>query len=506
MRVSGWLLGLIGCGVWLAATGLCSMTAFVLAHQTVVDLQESGILLDDPLATLRCVNFGQCESDRPVVDDVPVVALRPLFTAIPTEISPVAATSTLDAPPALTDIPPAPTLDPRRVLPRIVDPRQIRILLLGIDQRSAAGESGPFRTDTMILLNIDPVRKTAGVLSLPRDLWVSIPDFEPGRINTANFIGDVNAYPGGGGPALAMETVRANFGIRVNNYLLINFEVFTGLIDALAPKGVPVDVTEFIDDPDYPDDRYGTVHVRFDPGEERMDAERLLQYARTRATEGGDFDRARRQQQVFDAVRAEILSAGGILNFIAQAPRLWEELSDNYRTNLSYSEIVAIASLLGELEEDDIHYEVIDNLYVSTGTNQQGEMLLYPDYASISDLIQRVFFPPAQLSPAEIEARAAAENAAVYVFNGTQQTGLANATRAWLIDRGVLITGIGNDTASDRPFTEVRDYGGGHFWSAYYIAQLMGLPSDRIRRSGDGLIAQGIMVALGEDALAIIGG
>lgn len=510
MRVSGWLRGFIGFGALFAAAGICSLTAFLLTRQTVVDLQRSGILLDDPLAMLRCVGAGQCEDDWPAVDDAPVLALTPLFTAVPVEVSPVAsatAAPTRAASTAAQAVPPlTPTLEPERGLPRITDPRQIRILLLGIDQRSAAGESGPFRTDTMILMNIDPVRKTVGVLSLPRDLWVSIPDFEPGRINTANFIGDANAYPGGGGPALAMETVSANFGIRVDKYLLVNFDVFTAIVDALAPNGVRVTVTEFIDDPHYPDDRYGTVHVRFQPGEQRMDAETLLRYARTRATEGGDFDRARRQQKALDAVRSEVLSAGGVLNFIAQAPRLWEELSNNYRTNLSYNEIIALGSLMSDIERENIHYEVVDHLYVSTGTNQQGEMLLYPDYAAISDLIQQVFFPQAQLSPTEIEARAKTENAPIYVFNGTNIIGLAGDTREWLIDRDVAVVDIGNDTTSSRQFTEIRDYGGGHTWTARYIAHLMGLPLDRIRRSGDGLIAQGVMVALGEDASTIIGG
>ena len=88
-----------------------------------------------------------------------------------------------EAVPATEDDTGAQAADPLQDLPRITDPRQIRILLLGIDQRSETGETGPFRTDTMILLNIDPVRKTVGVLSLPRDLWVNIPNFDPGRIN-----------------------------------------------------------------------------------------------------------------------------------------------------------------------------------------------------------------------------------------------------------------------------------------------------------------------------------
>jgi polyisoprenyl-teichoic acid--peptidoglycan teichoic acid transferase len=522
MRISGWLLGFIGFGVLLIVTAICSLVTFSFTRQTVIDFQQTGILLDDPIAMVRCITSGQCEGSisqpTPLATGPQVVAITPLFTVAPTNAVQITEPTTI--PPDTTDItnteptavaqvaPTAvPTIDPTGNLPRITDPRQIRILLLGIDQRSDTGESGPFRTDTMILMNIDPVRKTVGVLSLPRDLWVDIPNFEPGRINVANFLGDANAYPGGGGPALAMETVSTNFGVRVDKYLLINFDVFTSLVDTIAPNGVPVTVTEVIDDPDYPDDRYGTIYVRFDPGEYRMDAETLLQYARTRATEGGDFDRARRQQQVLDALRAEVLSTGGILNFISQAPRLWEELSNNYRTNLAYDEIISLGLLMSEIEKEDIHYAVVDNLYVTFGMNPAGDqMVLYPDYGSISDLIQRVFFPQTQLTPAEIKSRADVENAQIYVYNGTDIVGLANDAREWFTGKGVTITAVGNDTNYNGVETIIRDYGGTYPWTARYIANLMGLPQEQIRPGGDGLIAEGVMIVVGQDILPILGG
>ncbi|PJF34112.1 MAG: hypothetical protein CUN57_00395, partial [Phototrophicales bacterium] len=251
MRISGWLLGFIGFGVLFVATGICSFATFSITRQTVIDLQETGILLDDPLAMVRCVTTAQCQTadiqPTPIAQTADTVAMTPLFTVVPTQVASVAeptntpadmsdtsaAEATVQAALAVTQATstPVPTMDPAGDLPRITDPRQIRILLLGIDQRSAAGETGPFRTDTMILMNIDPVRKTVGVLSLPRDLWVNIPNFEPGRINVANFLGDANAYPGGGGPALAMETVSSNFGVRVDKYLLVNFDVFTTIVD-----------------------------------------------------------------------------------------------------------------------------------------------------------------------------------------------------------------------------------------------------------------------------------
>jgi LCP family protein required for cell wall assembly len=509
LRVSGCLAALVLLFALFVLTGLCSITTFGMAQQTVVDLNAAGMAVDDPLATLRCALTGRCESAGAESESAPLLILTPLFTPMPARPSAVNTPETVAVTRAVmaTALPPTAvaTLESTADLPRITDPRQIQILLLGIDQRSATDDPGPFRTDTMMLLNINPVTKSVGVLSLPRDLWVDIPDFGGARINQANFIGDGNAYPGGGGPALAMETIAANFGVRVNKYLLVNFDVFTAIVDTLAPNGVPVTVTEWIDDPDYPDDRYGTIHVRFEPGERLMDAETLLQYARTRATEGGDFDRARRQQQALDAVRTEVLSAGGIINFVSQAFTLWDALQGNYRTNLELNEIVALGNLMGEIKREDIRYRVIDNFYAYPGLSPQGDQVLHPDFAAIRDLILSTFYPQTQLSLAEMRGRADEENALIYVYNGTRVVGLAGNTREWLVSKGVRVDDIDNDVTNARALTEIREYGR-YNWTGRYLAQLMGLSEDRIVRGGDGRIAQGVLIALGEDALEIIGG
>lgn len=518
MRIPRWLLGFLAFVALFLGTGICAVTTFGLTQRAVVDLSRTGIPVEDPWLLLRCLLTGQrnCESGdasapSPIANP-PLLVLTPMLTPAPTATAPSnqpapVVTSAFNTASLATALPsPIPSATAQIELPRITDPRQIRVLLLGIDQRSATGDNGPFRTDTMMLMNIDPVRKTVGALSLPRDLWVTIPGYEPSRINTANFIGDRDAYPGGGGPALAMETVSANFGVPVDKYLLINFDVFLTLVDLLAPNGVPITVTETIDDPTYPDAGFGFIHVRFEPGEQRMNAETLLQYARTRKTEGGDFDRLRRQHQVLDALRVEVLSAGGIFNIIAGAPRLWIELHDNYRTNLTLEDILALARLMTEIERENIRFEVVDNLYVAYGLSPNGEQVLYPDYAAISDLIQRVFYPQLNVSLAEMQARASIENAPIYVYNGTKLAGLATRTREWLIERGVSIAAVGNLNASDLKLTEIRDYGGRQPWTARYLAQVLGFPDERIARAGDGVIAEGVMVALGEDALTIIEG
>ena len=509
MRKSSCLAALISFGALAVITGLCAFTSFSLSRQTVIDMSASGFRVDDPLETIRCAIAGKCESLGDAFgaspQTAPTLVLTPLITAMPTSTTAANMPMPRATVAAQATALPTQASSPVIELPRITDPRAMNILLLGIDQRSAADEQGPFRTDTMILLNVNPARETVGVLSLPRDLWVEIPTYGPARINTANFLGDSDAYPGGGGPALAMETIAENFGIRVEKYLLVNFDVFTAIVDTLAPNGVLVNVTEFIDDPKYPDGSYGTFRVQFEPGEQRMDAETLLQYARTRATQGGDFDRARRQQQVLDAVRAEVLSAGGIVNFITQAYTLWQELQDNYRTNLELNEIIALGRLMGSIEREDIRYSVIDNYYASLGNSATGEEVLFPDFISIRDLIMRTFYPQTQLSLAEVKARADAERAQIFVYNGTNVAGLAGATREWLLEQGVGVNGINNDVTRYRQQTEIREYGR-YSWTARYLAQLMGLSEDRIKRSADGIIADGVLIALGADAQAIIEG
>jgi len=529
MRVSGWVLGSISFVALIAATMLCSVVAYSATRAAVIDAWDSGLQVGSPVELAQSVVSGVQgpAGDEPTPFNPPadggIVELAPINmpTAEPTLVAEMPAENNGDQAAAEPTIPPTPTTAPEvQAAPQQVaevedpnaqyrwaDPRQVRILLMGIDQRSATGERGPFRTDTMILVNVDPIRKTAGLISLPRDLWVQIPDFQPGRINTANYLGDLNAYPGGGGPALAMETVAANFGVRVDRYVVINFDVFERVVDIIAPNGIEVCVTEVIDDPDYPDAGYGTIPVRFDPGCEFMNAERLLQYARTRATEGGDFDRARRQQQVLDAIREHVLSAGGMATFLTQVPTLWAELSDNYRTNLTIDDIISLGFLMGEISRDDISFAVIDRNYVQLGESPDGtQRILIPESTLIADLIQRVFYPQNAMDIADIKARADNEGAAIYVYNGTDIPGLANSTREWLTGKGIPISGTGNDTNFGGQNTVIRDYGGTHPWTARYVAATMGLGQDRIQPGSDGLIAEGVMVVAGQDVQQIISG
>jgi LCP family protein required for cell wall assembly len=485
MRLPGWLFVLVVV-VMVAATGVCAFGAFNFAYTFAVDLGDSGVQV---AAGSSFDSF---------------LAAQPTATAT---ITPAPT----DTPRPGETITPAPTLPPTPAGPTATpdplagftwdDPRRLNVLLMGIDQRAADTETA-FRSDTMIIVSIDPVRKSIGMLSIPRDLWVSIPGFQPNRINTANYIGDSSGYPGGG-PALAVETVEQNFGVGIDRYLRVNFDVFERVVDLVAPNGVQVCPTQVIDDPDYPDAGYGTIAVRFEPGCQRLDAVRLLQYARTRATQGSDFDRAARQQEVIKALRDEVLTAGGVANFISQVPALWTELAGSFVTNFTLEELYGLATLLQQIPRENIHSGVINNLYTDMATTAQNEQVLTPRYDAIRFLMDQVFNPQEALSLGDLRERALAENATIVIYNNTDIVGLAGQARDWFQAQGVTIVNIGNMPEISGTPTIIRDYSG-KLWTARYLAALMGLPDEVIQPAVDGLTGDDLMIVAGADMPQIL--
>jgi len=229
--------------------------------------------------------------------------------------------------------------------------QRINILLLGIDQRE--GETDPARTDTMLVLTIDPQTKTAGMLSINRDLWVKIPgQTGAGKINTAHFLGEVEHAPGGG-PALAQQTVQAALDIPLPYYIRLNFTAFEKLIDMIG--GIDIEVAEPIDDPDYPDAGFGYDPFYIDAGWQHMDGRTALKYARTRATAGSDLDRVKRQQQVILTVRDKILKNNQLSNILAQLGPLLQLPGGPVQTNLTPGQIVELVNLAAEIDRDQIH-------------------------------------------------------------------------------------------------------------------------------------------------------
>ena len=110
---------------------------------------------------------------------------------------------------------------------------RVTVLVMGLDYRDWVSSKDAPRSDTMMLITIDPITLQAGMLSIPRDLWVEIPGFTYNRINTAFMFGEAYNLPGGG-PALAQKTVENLLGVPITYYAVIDFHAFERIIDEIG--------------------------------------------------------------------------------------------------------------------------------------------------------------------------------------------------------------------------------------------------------------------------------
>lgn len=374
-----------------------------------------------------------------------------------------------------------------QVIPGWKGTERVNLLLLGVDERPQ--ENGMARTDTMMVLTLDPTTLQAGVLSIPRDLWVPIPGYNQGRINTAHRLGELYNYPGGG-PALARETVEYNLGIPIQYYVRLNFQGFVDLIDLIG--GIDVYVAEPINDPLYPDNNYGYDPLYIPAGQQHFDGAMALKYARTRH-DSNDFERARRQQQVLLAVLERVSS----LNLLPQlAPRLGELytlMDQSVSTDLTLDEVLALAGLAIKVDRTQIRFAVIDSTCTENYITPEGAQVLIPLRDRIREVRDYVF-GGAELASQTVEQ----ENATIGVLNGTGRAGLAASTTDYLKEQGVAVAAFGNADRADyattmiilnrpKPATAAR------------LATLLGLPQSAIVTASNAAAAQDITLLLGAD-------
>lgn len=211
-------------------------------------------------------------------------------------------------------------------------PDPVDLLILGVDARP--GERYLTRTDSVILVNVDPAKRDVTLLSIPRDVFIYVPAYGEQRINTINVLGEQEAE--GAGPALVKASIKESFGITIEHYVRLDFQGFVALVDAVG--GVDIDVPKLIIDYAYPTADNGTMTVRFEPGVQHMNGERALQYARTRHQDD-DYQRAARQQQVINAVVRKLSNP----RYIARWPDAWQVFQEYTDTDMSTWDMLRLA-------------------------------------------------------------------------------------------------------------------------------------------------------------------
>ena len=241
-------------------------------------------------------------------------------------------------------------------------------VVMGSDFRPDSG----YRTDTLMLVALHKSTGKVSIVSFPRDLWVSIPGYGEGRINTVMQLG---------GFQLFSETLQTNFGIYPTQYAMIDMEGFLQIIDELG--GVEFE-TEFLtaDGCDGTLDPDGWCEVG--PGLVSLDSDWALWYVRARYN-SSDFERMRRTQEVVGAVAKKILSPTGLFKL----PALMRVYDSNVQSNINSNQILSLARYgLGFDFNEDVRRFAIGSNETTSWITASGAMVLLPNLPAIQLILQ----------------------------------------------------------------------------------------------------------------------
>lgn len=247
-------------------------------------------------------------------------------------------------------------------------PGKVNILVIGIDARPEEGNLG--RSDTNILVTLDPLRPYFGALSIPRDLWVNVPGVGENRINTAHFFAE--AAEEGTGPAAAIETVESNFGVNINYFVRIRFTGFQEVIDSMG--GIDVD---------FPSDMSG-----YTVGTHHLDGEQALALVRDRAG-SDDFSRMSRGQLFLKSVWKTMLKPVSWVRI----PAVVAALSHSVDTNIPVWQWPRMGLAVLRVGPDGIDTRSISREMVNPFTTGGGANVLGPNWALINPVLDEMFGP-----------------------------------------------------------------------------------------------------------------
>ncbi len=302
-----------------------------------------------------------------------------------------------------------------------------------------------------MVVSIDPREKNVAMLSIPRDLYVYIPDYGYNKINVAYAFGE-ERKTNGDGAALSKEVIGQILDIPIHYYVRLDFEGFRKVIDILG--GVTVKVEKNIYDYQYPNDRGGYDPFTIKAGTYNMDGDLALRYARSRKS-SSDFDRAKRQQQILVAVKEKALTLDILLN-PAKITSLINTLGAHVRTDLQVWEMERLRDLAREIDSTKVKSEVLDNsrhglLYA---THVGGMYVLRPignNFTKIKQFAHELF----------TDSYIKQEAAKIALQNGTFRNNIATNLGKILKSYGYDITSVSRAEKKNYKKTIIYDYSGG---------------------------------------------
>lgn len=346
---------------------------------------------------------------------------------------------------------------------------RINILLLGI---AGKGKPGNNLTDTIMIASVNTKTGKVALLSIPRDLYVEIPEMNyQNKINSVYEYGLQN-FPGDAENSMEpMKKVIKNItSLDIDYWAVINFDGFQKAVDAIG--GINITNERDILDTRYPGPNYSYETFELSKGFHHLDGATALKYARMRHNDPeSDFGRAKRQQQVMQAVKNKIFSTGTLLNAVA-INKFLNTLGENVKTNISSSEFGDFLTLIKNLDTNNINNVVLDAWKKDSllrGSHMAGISALIPrvgNWSEIQDLAQNIFDTNEITRTREEIAK---ENALVVVINRSGSSVVMNQINKLLKDsfgyRNVVVlsdsgkningeTLVYDLTGKNKPFTQ----------------------------------------------------
>ena len=398
---------------------------------------------------------------------------------------------------------------------------RVNVLLLG---RGGYENDAPYLTDSIMAISIDPVTNRVMMLSIPRDLVVHMNlQANPGsvwtnKINAAYEVPYTNIiccvakqYTGANGGGLAAEhEVGKVTGLTFDRYIAIDFVAFRDMVNALG--GVDVCLSTNLDDYSYPDYRNGYHPIHFKAGCQHLNGEQALEVARSRHAiqpqQASDFGRAKRQQDIMEAVKAKATTVNGF----AKAPALLSALQKNINTDMSLADMKAIYDWGKNLPNSSIirvaltapsglgDGNLLDSYNCGMGPGVSQLCADDQTYGMIHRYVASIFIDPKTLG----------EKAPVQFANGSNNfTDLSDRVTTMLDPTGLQLNDPVAHTAASQ--TVILDYSGGKFplttkWLQTFFGGTVVLATPTSPAPARGQQTYGIVVVLGHDfALRFLG-
>ncbi len=299
--------------------------------------------------------------------------------------------------------------------------RPVNILVMGIDQVPDAQideEASIFagRSDTMLLVQVNPETETLSLMSIPRDTQVQISGLGLTKVNHANAIG---------GPTLAAQVVSDTLNdIEIDRYVRVSTDAFRQLVDLFGGVEVLVPYPmEYVD-------QTQNLEIDLEAGLQRLTGDEAEQFARFRNDAYGDIGRVQRQQQLLQALRDRITRP----TMLPRIPEAIQLLQDHIDTNLTTEEIVALADFGLELESDQLQMVMLPGRFSQDDEflasywilDYQGRDRVLSDYFSVE--------PPADSFP--VSDRQSLRRMRIAVQNATDEPRIARNVANYLYDQG----------------------------------------------------------------------